>query len=76
MYKKIFLATLMLLLILSIPICAMASPKPIEIYINGEKVESDVAPIIVTDRTLAPVRVILKFLGLKFIGTMTTGWSR
>ena len=43
MYKKIFLATLMLLLILSIPICAMASPKPIEIYINGEKVESDVA---------------------------------
>jgi len=63
MYKKIFLATLMLLLILSIPICAMASPKPIEIYINGEKVESDVAPIIVNDRTLAPVRVISENLG-------------
>lgn len=63
MYKKIFLATLMLLLIISIPICAMASPKPIEIYINGEKVESDVAPIIVNDRTLAPVRVISENLG-------------
>ena len=39
MYKNIFI-TLMLLLILSIPICAMASPAD-EIYINGEKVESD-----------------------------------
>ncbi|MCG1011088.1 N-acetylmuramoyl-L-alanine amidase [Tepidanaerobacter sp. GT38] len=62
MHKKIFFATLFLL-ILSIPVLCMASAKPIEIYINGEKIESDVAPIIVNDRTLAPVRVISENLG-------------
>jgi len=63
MYKKIFIATFLFLLMLSVPICSMAAPKPIEIYINGQKVESDVAPIIVNDRTLAPVRVISENLG-------------
>lgn len=63
MHKKIFFATLILFLILSIPIYCMAATNPIEIYINGQKIESDVAPIIVSDRTLAPVRVISENLG-------------
>lgn len=63
MHKKIFFATLFLLLLLSIPIYCMASTNPIEIYINDVKIESDVSPIIVNDRTLAPVRVISENLG-------------
>lgn len=37
--------------------------KPIEIYINGKKVESDASPIIVNDRTMVPLRVISENLG-------------
>ncbi len=63
MLKKIALVTIMLMLLLGIPIYGMASFKPIEIYINEQKIESDVPPIIVNDRTLAPVRVISENLG-------------
>jgi len=63
MKKKLFLATLLIFLFLSVPFYCMASTKTIEIYINGKKIESDVAPIIVNDRTLAPVRVISENLG-------------
>ncbi|NLZ53554.1 MAG: AMIN domain-containing protein [Thermoanaerobacteraceae bacterium] len=63
MHKKLFFATLFLLLLLTIPIYCMASTNPIEIYINDEKIESDVPPIIINDRTLAPVRVISENLG-------------
>lgn len=35
----------------------------IKILVNGEKVESDVSPIIVDDRTLVPVRAIFEALG-------------
>ena len=63
MLKKIALVTMMLMLLLGIPIYGMASAKPIEIYINGQKIESDVPPVIINDRTLAPVRVISENLG-------------
>lgn len=35
----------------------------IKILVNGEKIKSDVAPVIVDDRTLVPVRVIFEALG-------------
>jgi N-acetylmuramoyl-L-alanine amidase len=63
MLKKSAFVTILLILLLSIPISGMASLKPIEIYINDEKIESDVPPVIVNDRTLAPVRVISENLG-------------
>lgn len=35
----------------------------IKILVNGEKIKSDVAPVIIDDRTLVPVRVIFEALG-------------
>ena len=35
----------------------------IKIYVNGKKVESDVAPVIIEDRTLVPVRAIFEAIG-------------
>lgn len=63
MNKKVSFAALLLLLLISIPIFCMASTNPIEIYINGQKINSDVPPMIVNDRTIAPVRVISENLG-------------
>lgn len=63
MLKKIFAAAAIFLLLIGLPAYALADTKPIEIYINGQKVDSDVPPVIVNDRTLAPVRVISENLG-------------
>ncbi|HHV17475.1 MAG TPA: AMIN domain-containing protein [Thermoanaerobacterales bacterium] len=63
MLKKSAFVMILLILLLSIPISGMASLKPIEIYINDQKIESDVPPVIVNGRTLAPVRVISEKLG-------------
>ncbi|MDD4568874.1 MAG: N-acetylmuramoyl-L-alanine amidase [Tepidanaerobacteraceae bacterium] len=63
MLKKTALVIMMLILLLGIPSYGMASLKPIEIYINDVKIDSDVPPMIINDRTLAPVRVISENLG-------------
>lgn len=62
MYKKIFMLTLVLL---CITVSVNAAPKPIEIYIDQQKIESDVAPVIINNRTLVPIRVISENLGAK-----------
>lgn len=36
---------------------------PISIYIDGNKIDSDVPPVIINDRTMVPVRVISENLG-------------
>jgi len=49
-------------------------PDKINILVNGNRVQSDVSPIIVNDITLVPVRVILEQLGMQVIwdgGTST-----
>lgn len=63
MLKKITLVILACILSLSFPIHGNASLKPIEIYINDVKIESDVPPIIVDNRTLVPVRLVSENLG-------------
>lgn len=62
MYKKI--TALFLVIVLScIPIYAKAASQSIEIYVNGEKVNSDVSPIITKGRVLVPLRIISENLG-------------
>lgn len=39
--------------------------KEIDVLVNGEKLELDVAPIIVNDRTMLPMRAIFEALGAK-----------
>jgi N-acetylmuramoyl-L-alanine amidase len=69
MFRKIIPVAMLVFIFLCFPSFGKAAPKakpvlkPIEIYINGQKVESDVAPIIVNDRTLVPLRVISENLG-------------
>lgn len=62
MFKKITIIIAAIIL-LCLPIYAQASPKPIEIYINNVKLETDVPPIIFNDRTLVPVRAISEHFG-------------
>ena len=41
------------------------SARQVEIYLDGQKIETDVAPRIVKDRTLVPIRFISESLGYK-----------
>lgn len=62
MIKKVTFAVL-LVLILESAICVAQPASTIEIYINNQKVISDVPPVIYKDRTLVPIRVISEYLG-------------
>lgn len=45
-------------------ICAITSyAADISVYVNGEQLETDTAPIIVDDRTLVPMRAVFEALG-------------
>jgi len=63
MLRKIIPIFMLTFIFLCFPSFGKAAPKPIEIYINNQKVESDVAPVIVNDRTMVPLRVISENLG-------------
>jgi len=64
MLKKVMLLALTLML-LWLPVTGLAAPdlKPIEIYINQQKIDSDTPPVIIDGRTLVPLRVISENLG-------------
>lgn len=64
MYKKIT-ALLLVVVLMCVPVYARATSQSTEIYINGEKVNSDVPPIISKGRTLVPLRIISQNLGAK-----------
>ncbi|MDN5331758.1 MAG: N-acetylmuramoyl-L-alanine amidase [Tepidanaerobacteraceae bacterium] len=57
MIRKVFIAFL-LVLFLGSAICTAQPAMPVEIYINHQKVTSDVSPVVYKDRTLVPIRVI------------------
>lgn len=44
-------------------VTALYAAEPISIHIDGKVIQSDVAPVIVSDRTMVPVRVISEELG-------------
>ncbi len=55
----IFLVCTLIITLLCIPVQA----EEISVYINGEKLEFDVPPILLNDRTLVPLRAIFEALG-------------
>ena len=64
MKKRILGITLVLCMVLAVTsITALADP--IEIYMGGEALELDVAPIIVEGRTMLPVRAVFENIGAK-----------
>ncbi|NLC63513.1 MAG: AMIN domain-containing protein [Thermoanaerobacterales bacterium] len=62
MIKKILLV-MFLILTISSSVCGAPAQEPIEIYVNQNKIDSDVTPIILEGRTLVPLRVISENLG-------------
>lgn len=65
MQKRIVWGVLLVMLvqILAFGLPAYADELPITIWINGEKVETDVDPVMESDRTLVPLRAIFEALG-------------
>lgn len=59
--KTVFI--IMVFFAVCFPAYGMSAQKPIEIYINQSKVNSDVPPLIIEGRTLVPLRVISENLG-------------
>ncbi|MCG0275977.1 MAG: N-acetylmuramoyl-L-alanine amidase family protein [Thermosediminibacteraceae bacterium] len=57
MIRKIAIALLVVIFLQS-TLYAAQNVKPIEVYINDKKIQSDPAPIIYKNRTMVPIRVI------------------
>jgi len=64
MIKKVIFVVLVALILQS-AFCAVQAAQPVEIYVNNQKVISDVPPVLQNGRTLAPIRVISEHLGAK-----------
>ncbi|HHW07587.1 MAG TPA: hypothetical protein GXX34_08705, partial [Clostridia bacterium] len=62
MSKKIISGLLTATLLLGLPLGAVASPAP-DIYINGDWLPTEQAPVILEGRTLVPFRAIAEGLG-------------
>ena len=61
--KKGLLCILLACLLLAFVLPAAAQAATIQIFLNGEKIETDVAPVLQAGRTLVPIRVISEKLG-------------
>ena len=60
----IFSCVIMVALIFSlIPVYASPQTDDVTVYMNGEKMEFDVPPVIINDRTMVPMRAIFEKLG-------------
>ncbi len=59
--KKLICIVLSLIMIL--PSAMAFADDPIGIYLNGQLLETDVPPIIVSDRTMVPFRAVLEAIG-------------
>jgi len=60
--KKVFATLITLTLIFSMVMTTCAMP-PIKVVVGGEKLETDVEPIIVNGRTMLPVRAVFESIG-------------
>ena len=49
-------------LVASLFVMPASAEQPISVYVNGEKLEFDVAPVLLNDRTMVPVRAISEAL--------------
>ncbi len=55
---------LILLLMLTLPVMAASGAQDISVNIDGLKLSTDVAPVIINDRTMVPFRAVSEALGL------------
>lgn len=64
---KVFTAwfTMLLLSLLLLPVMALAAAQPIQLFMNGKQLVPEVAPRIVNDNTIVPIRIIAESLGSK-----------
>jgi len=69
--KKILFMTLALILMLSA--FSVSAAEDIGVWLNGEKLEFDVNPIIINGRTLVPLRVISECMGADVSWEQSTG---
>ena len=61
--KKIISAMLCIALLTSVCVMPVSADQPISVYVNGEKLEFDVEPVLLNDRTMVPMRKIFETLG-------------
>ncbi|ALS22626.1 hypothetical protein PN4B1_03230 [Paenibacillus naphthalenovorans] len=64
---KVFTAwfTMLLLSFLLLPVIGLAAAQPIQLFMNGKQLVPEVAPRIVNDNTIVPIRIIAESLGSK-----------
>ena len=61
--KRFLAAVLSLVMVLSVlTVPALADERPITVLLNGEKLEFDVPPMLINDRTMVPMRAIFEAL--------------
>jgi len=61
---KLFIGVLLLLLLLTLPVMAATGAQDIRVNIDGLSLKTDVAPVIVNNRTMVPFRAVSEALGL------------
>ena len=60
---KRFIAGLVLGIVLSLSVTGLASYQEISIFVNGNKIETDVPPQIIEGRTMVPIRFVAEAFG-------------
>lgn len=66
-YRRAFFCCLFLGLLILFVFPARAAANPIRLIIDGQAIESDVAPVIQNNRTMVPLRVISEGLGAQVV---------
>ena len=61
--KKVISMLVCITLLASLFVMPVSAEQPISVYVNGEKLEFDVEPVLLNDRTMVPMRKIFETLG-------------
>ena len=61
--KKVIAMLVCITLLASLFVMPVSAEQPISVYVNGEKLEFDVEPVLLNDRTMVPMRKIFETLG-------------
>ncbi|PZE21904.1 N-acetylmuramoyl-L-alanine amidase family protein [Paenibacillus xerothermodurans] len=59
------LISLLLMSILALPVVVFGAEQPIQLFLNGKQLSAEVAPRIIKDNTVVPIRIIAESLGSK-----------
>ena len=60
--KKVISMLVCITLLVSLFVMPVSAEQPISVFVNGEKLEFDVAPVLLNDRTMVPMRKIFETL--------------